>query len=353
MAALPDAVRVELEEIQSSGGLGHLQEVSQQIRVSRPAGCVEAATYPASEECLEKGRAQTGHCCKGLQGCGRCCGEDCSSAGCATAAPWQPSACACPSPAAHALRFCAAGAAWCVPGGAGPGGFRGWDRACALLRPAPNHCEVGTCCRCKVGALHARGAHVCGHDASMPIDLLSAPATAEPQFPYCQLCYITGGERPGCGAEGGRRPAVGGAAGQAGSRQCCGTLQLRRNGCSSAVCWQRAASDQAGSGRDDVAHKHGHVTWHLVITAPPPPLTRRAHYGPRWKRPPSSQLTKSMRDTLNGYRGNLRLGGGWAGRRAGDGALGGDTVQTVALQVLGLTAARVPLPGRCIPSAAA
>ncbi len=31
----------------------------------------------------------------------------------------------------------------------------------------------------------------------------------------------------------------------------------------------------------------------------------RAHYGPRWKRPPSSQLTKSMRDKLNGYRGNL------------------------------------------------
>lgn len=35
----------------------------------------------------------------------------------------------------------------------------------------------------------------------------------------------------------------------------------------------------------------------------------RAHYGPRWKRPPSSQLTKSMRDKLNGYRGNLMQAG--------------------------------------------
>ena len=33
VSALPDAVRVELEEIQSGGGLAHLQEVSQQIRV--------------------------------------------------------------------------------------------------------------------------------------------------------------------------------------------------------------------------------------------------------------------------------------------------------------------------------
>lgn len=44
----------------------------------------------------------------------------------------------------------------------------------------------------------------------------------------------------------------------------------------------------------------------LADSSPIPPLRRRrAHYGPRWKRPPSSQLTKSMRDKLNGYRGNL------------------------------------------------
>lgn len=32
---------------------------------------------------------------------------------------------------------------------------------------------------------------------------------------------------------------------------------------------------------------------------------RRAHYGARWRRTPSEQLTKAMRDKLNGYRGNL------------------------------------------------
>ena len=36
VAALPDAVRVELEGIQEGGGLQHLQEVAQQIRVG---GC--------------------------------------------------------------------------------------------------------------------------------------------------------------------------------------------------------------------------------------------------------------------------------------------------------------------------
>jgi hypothetical protein len=35
VAALPDAVRVELESIQSGGGVQHLQEVAQQIRVRR------------------------------------------------------------------------------------------------------------------------------------------------------------------------------------------------------------------------------------------------------------------------------------------------------------------------------
>lgn len=57
----------------------------------------------------------------------------------------------------------------------------GWDGAWLLLRPAPNHCEVGACCGCTAGALHTKGTHVCRRDASMPIDLLSAPATAEPQ----------------------------------------------------------------------------------------------------------------------------------------------------------------------------
>lgn len=33
VAALPDGVRLELEAIQEGGGLGHLQEVAQQIRV--------------------------------------------------------------------------------------------------------------------------------------------------------------------------------------------------------------------------------------------------------------------------------------------------------------------------------
>jgi hypothetical protein len=33
VAALPDAVRVELEAVQDGGGLQHLQEVSAQIRV--------------------------------------------------------------------------------------------------------------------------------------------------------------------------------------------------------------------------------------------------------------------------------------------------------------------------------
>lgn len=40
---------------------------------------------------------------------------------------------------------------------------------------------------------------------------------------------------------------------------------------------------------------------------------RRAHYGARWRRAPSEQLTKSMRDKLNGYRGNLmQVSGGQA-----------------------------------------
>lgn len=51
-----------------------------------------------------------------------------------------------------------------------------------------------------------------------------------------------------------------------------------------------------------------HVPTAPAASADPLPLhfcCCRAHYGPRWKRPPSAQLTKSMRDKLNGYRGNL------------------------------------------------
>jgi hypothetical protein len=44
---------------------------------------------------------------------------------------------------------------------------------------------------------------------------------------------------------------------------------------------------------------------------------RRTHYGPRWKRPPSSQLAKTMRDKIGGYRGNLMQVGGRPGGGAG------------------------------------
>ena len=51
-----------------------------------------------------------------------------------------------------------------------------------------------------------------------------------------------------------------------------------------------------------------------------PHARRRAHYGQRWRRPPSAQLTKAMRDKLNGYRGNLMqarlLSAVWGAARA-------------------------------------
>ncbi len=52
MSALPDAVRVELEEIQSGGGLGHLQEVSQQIRVGSDCAWVGGCFWASAAKCV-------------------------------------------------------------------------------------------------------------------------------------------------------------------------------------------------------------------------------------------------------------------------------------------------------------
>lgn len=35
----------------------------------------------------------------------------------------------------------------------------------------------------------------------------------------------------------------------------------------------------------------------------------RTHYGARWRRPPSSELTRVLRDKANGYRSNLDVAG--------------------------------------------
>jgi hypothetical protein len=42
---------------------------------------------------------------------------------------------------------------------------------------------------------------------------------------------------------------------------------------------------------------------------PPRRRCRRAHYGARWTRTPSAQLTRVMRDKVQGYRSNLSVAG--------------------------------------------
>ncbi len=39
------------------------------------------------------------------------------------------------------------------------------------------------------------------------------------------------------------------------------------------------------------------------------PLAHRAHYAARWTRTPSAQLTRVMRDKVQGYRSNLSVAG--------------------------------------------
>lgn len=81
--------------------------------------------------------------------------------------------------------------------------------------------------------------------------------------------------RPGCRGAGGRGPAVGGLT----------------EGC----------LESAAGGRD----RRAPPRFYLLTLFLPPYALSRTHYGARWRRPPSAQLTKAMKDKLNGYRGNL------------------------------------------------
>lgn len=81
---------------------------------------------------------------------------------------------------------------------------------------------------------------------------------------------------------------------------CCAGLSEDKVGCSSEACGARALLH---------AHQLGRLARLDLCTPcaafPPRPACRSQHYGQRWRRPASGQLTKTMRDKVAGYRGNL------------------------------------------------